>query len=421
MKDNFDLYSWNKNRYLGKAKIAKETENKDFDLREWNKKRYLNELDINTTGGDTDVDNLNIDKGGDDAKMGAELESDANVVGENQSHLEFLQKYLSKMHPELRWEISFGERLDAYGSARDLANFGNKYHGKKFGDYEVFHVDDDDRLDIVRVIKSSKLRENKSYHTEEHARFLTALRDSGVTNMFGAGPYLAAEFDLDKREARKILASWMESFSENLNESYMYKGYKDKHFDICPTAEALRDRLLAGEFKDTSWATGTDFEKEVGEWLYQHDILFGTEKQILKDKEGDENDLEVAEQAVDRIVNLSRDLGIPASEINAYIPAHIKKIKDIVEYSSLTESIKETIHFIKENNPEFTNEEIKAELKEIKALGEQLDESMCKRGKNYMAARKRAGEKSSAYLSGRGVKVCKGQIKGSDGKKKKSY
>jgi hypothetical protein len=32
-----------------------------------------------------------------------------------------------------------------------------------------------------------------------------------------------------------------------------------------------------------------------------------------------------------------------------------------------------------------------------------------------------AGEKSSAYLSGRAVKVCKGQIKGVGGKKKKSY
>ena len=393
-----------------------------FDIHEWNKKRYLGELEIDQEDDNVNQDNvdgsLNVTRGGDDPKVGAELE--AGVIGdkvaENQSHLEFLQKYLSKMHPELRWEISFGERLDAYGSAQDLANFGNKYHGKKFGDYEVFHVDDDDRLDIVRVIKSSKLRENKSYHTEEHARFLTALRDSGVTNMFGAGPYLAAEFDLDKREARKILASWMESFSENLNESYMYKGYKDKHFDICPTAEALKDRLLAGEFKDTSWATGTDFEKEVGEWLYQHDILFGTEKQILKDKEGDENDLEVAEQAVDRIVNLSRDLGIPASEINAYIPAHIKKIKDIVEYSSLTESIKETIRFIKENNPEFTNEEIKAELKEIKELGSQLNEKLCKKGEAYRKRRMAAGEKSSAYLSGRAVKVCKGQM---SGKKKK--
>ena len=90
----------------------------------------------------------------------------------------------------------------------------------------------------------------------------------------------------------------------------------------------------------------------------------------------------------------------------------------------LKESIKETIHFIKENNPEFTNEEIKAELKEIKMLGSLLDEKakskLCKRGRDYIAARKRAGEKSSAYLSGRGVKVCKGQIK-FGGKKRKDF
>ena len=37
----------------------------------------------------------------------------------------------------------------------------------------------------------------------------------------------------------------------------MYKGYEDKHFDICPVAETLRDELLAGKFKDNNWATGT--------------------------------------------------------------------------------------------------------------------------------------------------------------------
>ena len=82
MKDNFDLYSWNKNRYLNKEHTPKETTKKDFDLYEWNKKRYLGELDFSTTGGETNVDNLNVDRGGDDPKMGAEEESDANVVGE---------------------------------------------------------------------------------------------------------------------------------------------------------------------------------------------------------------------------------------------------------------------------------------------------------------------------------------------------
>ena len=55
-------------------------------------------------------------------------------------------------------------------------------------------------------------------------------------------------------------------------------------------------------------------------------------------------------------------------------------------------------------------------------LSEKKNKSkLCKRGRDYIAARKRAGEKSSAYLSGRAVKVCKGSIKGAKGKRKKSY
>jgi hypothetical protein len=41
-----------------------------------------------------------------------------------------------------------------------------------------------------------------------------------------------------------------------------------------------------------------------------------------------------------------------------------------------------------------------------------LFEKLCKKGKAYRAKRMRAGEKSSAYLSGRAVKVCKGQMQG---------
>ena len=45
-------------------------------------------------------------------------------------------------------------------------------------------------------------------------------------------------------------------------------------------------------------------------------------------------------------------------------------------------------------------------------LNSLINEKLCKKGKAYIAKRKRAGEKSSAYLSGRAVRVCKGQIKG---------
>jgi len=60
----------------------------------------------------------------------------------------------------------------------------------------------------------------KDMHT-----FLDALRDSGVTNMFGAGPYLQKEFGIDQKSAREVLANWMQSFSENLQ----YKDRKLSH------------------------------------------------------------------------------------------------------------------------------------------------------------------------------------------------
>ena len=48
-------------------------------------------------------------------------------------------------------------------------------------------------------------------------------------------------------------------------------------------------------------------------------------------------------------------------------------------------------------------------LSELKNI---IREKLCKKGEAYRKKRMAAGEKSSAYLSGRAVKVCKGQIKG---------
>jgi len=70
-------------------------------------------------------------------------------------------------------------------------------------------------LKQIQEFFSKPLEENVD---KKYSDFLVALRDSGVTNMFGAGPYLQAEFGLDKREAREILANWMRSFGESLSE-----------------------------------------------------------------------------------------------------------------------------------------------------------------------------------------------------------
>jgi hypothetical protein len=45
--------------------------------------------------------------------------------------------------------------------------------------------------------------------------FLNNLRYSGVTNMFGAAPYLQEEFDLSRQEAKEVLLEWMDWTSED--------------------------------------------------------------------------------------------------------------------------------------------------------------------------------------------------------------
>ena len=65
MKDNFDVHEWNLNRY-------KETVS-EIDIDDYTDKN------VNS---DEENSSFNITRGGDDPKMGAELESDANVVGE---------------------------------------------------------------------------------------------------------------------------------------------------------------------------------------------------------------------------------------------------------------------------------------------------------------------------------------------------
>lgn len=43
--------------------------------------------------------------------------------------------------------------------------------------------------------------------------FLEDLRKTGLTNMFGARPYLQTAFpDLSDKEAKEILVKWMESY-----------------------------------------------------------------------------------------------------------------------------------------------------------------------------------------------------------------
>jgi hypothetical protein len=93
------------------------------------------------------------------------------------------------------------------------------------------------------------LKENIS--DQEYFSYLDYLRDSGKTNMFGAGAYLQKDFGLDKREAREILVKWMRSFDEDKSlHEWVGKELEDrneKFFDLVPgagSADTIEGEML---------------------------------------------------------------------------------------------------------------------------------------------------------------------------------
>ena len=58
-----------------------------------------------------------------------------------------------------------------------------------------------------------------SNNKKEHIFFyLELLKCHGETNMFGAAPYVAKEFNISKYEARTILSEWMNNYKNTVDK-----------------------------------------------------------------------------------------------------------------------------------------------------------------------------------------------------------
>jgi hypothetical protein len=49
---------------------------------------------------------------------------------------------------------------------------------------------------------------------QEVFMFLDELRSTGITNMFGAAPYIQEFFGVDRKVARELLTEWMATFDK---------------------------------------------------------------------------------------------------------------------------------------------------------------------------------------------------------------
>ena len=57
-----------------------------------------------------------------------------------------------------------------------------------------------------------EFREISNDEKENIFNYLEDLRDSGQINMFGAAPYVAEAFGINKYQAREILSEWMNNY-----------------------------------------------------------------------------------------------------------------------------------------------------------------------------------------------------------------
>jgi len=78
---------------------------------------------------------------------------------------------------------------------------GNLHGNYVSGSFVVGYIDE------VEILSSEQ-------QEEQYFEYLDMLRESVVTNMFGAGSYLEGRFGLNRKEASKVLSNWMNTFSE---------------------------------------------------------------------------------------------------------------------------------------------------------------------------------------------------------------
>lgn len=63
-------------------------------------------------------------------------------------------------------------------------------------------------------MKNNELDEEYIEKNKKYFNYLEWLRRTGVTNMFGARPYLESDMKLESGDAEKILIYWMENYTK---------------------------------------------------------------------------------------------------------------------------------------------------------------------------------------------------------------
>jgi len=189
--------------------------------------------------------------------------------------------------------------------------------------------------------------------------------------------------------------------------------YRDMEQEAEPEGGEIADRYgsMLNKLEDKLYRVKKqinqyDMNESVNEELSPEDRVNIARAMLVKAEKDGDDDLKRRALAdmenIKKIYNLNEALNPEVSrKVNGFIKAMAKRY----DYSE-QDAVFAIMAALKQREV----------VKELNEKLEQVNEKLCKKGEAYRKRRMAAGEKSSAYLSGRAVKVCKGQM---SGKKKK--
>ena len=145
---------------------------------------------------------------------------------------------------------------------------------------------------------------------------------------------------------------------------------------------------------DKALKEGDTYEKMAAKGKKAGNLKQGTVRKRLNIPKGEKIPISLIKKEISRIKKMDN----PSEKNKKYLKA-LNLAKTLKTTTNVNETMKKS--------------DIAKEIAETIQLGLQLNEKeLCAKGKAYIRKRKAAGEKSSAYLSGRAVRVCKGTMKG---------
>lgn len=154
--------------------------------------------------------------------------------------------------------------------------------------------------ELKKKLLKNKINESVERETTDFEQkvfiFLNDLRDSGVTNMYGAVPYIVNRFGIDNSEASKLLSLWMDNFDEDGNYVTIKEGMETEDEDGVRIADHTLNNIA---WKDRGNDLRNNIENERKELF---DIISNNiETKLIKFTD---DEYEIDPESITKIVNI---------------------------------------------------------------------------------------------------------------------